>query len=395
MDDCAMCHTLDDISDDVMVYILTFLCPVYGSDSDNISMGSLTNQEIRQAREWPRHAFHIALSCSRLYRLLFLSPDNDTIFWKWHCVVFLNEIEPRPMLLKWEPGLDRNDLRFHPHIKREWPNGRVCLSQCGAIAKTIRFSLPSEISEIAPIGSMEHQQPNYFRNLTSRHHELHERIRQNLQRKEASRTKKYLRAKFIDKHVNPTLLYIVFSALFINCLLFYTLQTLRWFLVDMLQLDWFVPISGILQHACWLPVWLNIALLFMLCTAMLVYKVFICRNHNLIDVRMVAAIILTIFTFLFSTTLLLLYLATVLPKRDIGDPIWLQLEYIPWSVTVIPVILPFALAFGKSDNWIVVIVCWIGSNRIRSLTSLHSAQLHPFIYRYTRSSHLSYCMGAL
>lgn len=365
-DDIDDPYTLNNISDDVMVYILKFLCPVLSfsnyceyDSSTHMSLqawqipihaipgSSLLDSQVWQVKQWPKQALRIALSCARLYHLLFVDPDNDTIFWKWHCLTFVYYIKP----------MMESDLEYHPYITRpRGDNGQPDFSQCGTVVKDIRFPLPLEIKMGMPSieQSTEHLQPNFFRTQTAILYQLRDHARKDLQRRETARTKKFNREKFVGKHITPTFLTLTFTSLFINCLLFFILQTLQgflhWLLVDMLYFDWFLLISNIVQHIAWLPIWVNIILLFALSTSLILHKRFISTSYcGPLDKDLIVVYILKTLIFFSSLTLLLIYLANVLPKRS-GDPTWMQPEYIPWIVTVIPLILILAVVFGKLNS---------------------------------------------
>lgn len=342
---CINSTTFDDLSDDVLVYILLFLCPVSHSGSPSLQDDLNVEAIQQQILLWPRDALVIALTCKRMYRLLFLDPNNDIRFWQWHCFTFLHSI------------FTSENLPHDEYIQRPMTYvhtsyfGYPDFSKRGVVDRArAKFMIPEHLRHIAPAGSEEQQQqPNYYRLLTIKHHKLHEKLCRDLQRRENSRYRKYKLKMLIKERIKRPVLQVLFTAIFLSFLLFYGLQTLHgflhWLLLDMLRLSWFEFPSHILLHISWLPAWFTIALFFILTTLMALYCMITRPKQELISFLAAICVLKGVFFAIF-VTLLLLYLAIVLPKR-FDNPRWLQPEYIPWSVTTVPLIFILLPVAGK------------------------------------------------
>lgn len=343
--------TLTDLPDDALVHILLFLNPMHCDlqspevfnemimphSSLNTSLSAqfyiFHFRSTKQILRWPREALTIALTCKQMYHLLFLNPTNDALFWRWHCFVFLTSIVSH----------DRFTDPMHAYYFDLTPSQRRVVNRDRA-----RFYIPEDQRHIAPVGSQEQRsQPNYYRLLTARHHKRHEELCQDLQRRADAR----YRGERVVKGLRKPALITYVTALYISCLLFYILQTLRgllhWLLVDILQFSWYELPSRIFLHVSWLPAWFVVILLFTLSTLVALHYS-INRNEDLVLNLGATCLVKIVFAAVFLT-LLLLYLANVLPKRT-GDPAWLQSEYIPWSVAVAPLLLILLGTAGMCDS---------------------------------------------
>lgn len=338
--------TIDNLSDDVLVHILCFLCPTNSGNIQlldmHIGLRVIRDKNLQLILQWPHDALTIARTCKRMYRLLFLDPNYDHLFWHWHCFIFDRRVWlAREELLTYRTNPDHEAI-WRPKDSRGYPD----FSKRGIVVRNrARFFIPMQQRRISQVGSEEQQkQPNYYRLLTADQHMLHEEFCQDLQRQEDSRYRKFNRVRFIKTQLRNTVLRVFLTAIFVNCLTFYGLQTLRgflhWILSDILQLAWYDLPSRILLHISWLPAWFSIILLFTLTTLAVLYNAKIRSNRNGIKYDYLALVISKIIIFAIFITLLLLYLDIVLPKRS-GGPTWLQSEYIPWNLTTVPLILIF------------------------------------------------------
>lgn len=237
-----------------------------------------------------------------------------------------------------------DNLRNHVHIQRPSDTrNRVDYTQRGVVdRRRARFYVSEEQRHIAAIGSEEERrQPNYFRLKAAEHHRLHDMFCRDLQRQEDVRYRKVVRNKFIEDRMKRPVIKVLCTTIFLSCLLFYGLQTLRgflhWLFIDMLHLEWYDLPSRILLHVSWIPAWIVIMLLFTLTTLLDLYLIMISSKRHKVKSNLIAMVPLKFISLIAFVTLLLLYLTTVLPKRA-GDPTWLQPEYIPWNVTTAPLL---------------------------------------------------------
>lgn len=276
---------LDDLPNEILLHILRFLCPVYRdiqSLDEFDGVMDYWNPTIPQILRWPREALAIALTCNRMHHMLFLDTNNDALFWQSYCFTFMRRIA-----LKDAPNdtdrIDTEDGILRHHAIVTWPTnsyGRTDFTKRGIIHVT-SFYIPEDQRHIAAVGSDEQlEQPNYYRLLTVKHHRMREDLRQDLQQQADDRYRMDVGERLIDNRIKKPVLWVLYTAIFINCILFYGLQTLHgflhWLLVDIFHLVWYELPSRILLHVSWLPAWIVVILLFSLTTSMALYSI-ICR----------------------------------------------------------------------------------------------------------------------
>lgn len=217
----------DDVPDELLLHILCFLC----------HDGELSQQ--LQLLQWSGEALRIALTCKRLYNLIFVDSANDRVFWRGHCIVFMRSIQ---VAEQW-----RSDQMDHSFTGPRNVRDNADMSKC-EINERVKMWLPPELAVVEE----NQQRENYYRLLTSRHHQLHKEYWQQLQRLENERTKRFFRSRYFDLHLLYPLQILLCTLQYVNSLLFFGLQTLQgflhWLLVDVLQFDWYAMPSYIQLH---------------------------------------------------------------------------------------------------------------------------------------------------